>query len=87
ERGSDTAVEKLLHSNASVEEEDDEGRTVLHLAVQHDRKMLLDLLLEYKENLNNLDSKGKSALHYALENALGTGDPNMACWSERVFVK
>jgi ankyrin repeat protein len=87
ERGSDTAVEKLLRSNASVEEEDDEGRTVLHLAVQHDRKMLLDLLLEYKENLNNLDSKGKSALHYALENALGTGDPNMAFKLEKAGAK
>jgi ankyrin repeat protein len=72
------ATIKLLEAGVSIEGKDEDGRTVLHLAGQHGRKELLELLLKDNASLNDLDRKGKTALYYALEYALETGKPTFA---------
>ncbi|CAB4015640.1 ankyrin repeat [Paramuricea clavata] len=61
------AAMKLIKAGASVKGKDNEGRTVLHLAVQHGNEKLLDLLIKNKASVNDTDNRGKSVLHYAIE--------------------
>jgi ankyrin repeat protein len=68
ERGNVAAAEKLLEAVANVElGRDDQGRTVIHHAIQRGDEKILDLLIKKNASVNDRYNKGKSALYYTTE--------------------
>jgi len=59
-------MEQLLLLGANPNDIDSSKKTALIIAIENDREDLVELLLQYKTNINAQDSKGDTALHYAL---------------------
>uniref|UniRef100_A0A8C3CXR5 Uncharacterized protein n=1 Tax=Cairina moschata TaxID=8855 RepID=A0A8C3CXR5_CAIMO len=60
-------IHLLLSNGASVNIQDREGRTAVHEACSGGRKEIVDLLLEYKADMNTLTRDGQSPLFSFLQ--------------------
>ncbi|XP_028392372.1 uncharacterized protein LOC114516948 [Dendronephthya gigantea] len=65
-------AEKLIKAGASVDLKNNEGQTVLHLAAQHRREELVDLMLRNKVSVKDVDNRGNSILHFAVGSGIVT---------------
>eukprot|EP00929_Paragymnodinium_shiwhaense_P027381 TRINITY_DN16083_c0_g1_i1.p1 TRINITY_DN16083_c0_g1~~TRINITY_DN16083_c0_g1_i1.p1 ORF type:complete len:650 (+),score=223.18 TRINITY_DN16083_c0_g1_i1:60-2009(+) len=63
--GEAAKVETMLRRGADKDARDDEGRGCVHMAVEYNRLEVLDLLLEYKCDVNMLDKLKNAPLHLA----------------------
>jgi ankyrin repeat protein len=57
----------LIHADANLDHEDDEGNTALQKAALNNYQDCVDLLLENGANINAKDKKGRTALYFAAE--------------------
>jgi ankyrin repeat protein len=61
-------IKKLLARGADIENRDEFGRTVLHLAMNRYRENsntnVIQILLTHGASLNAVDNKGRTPLHY-----------------------
>ena len=64
-------VDLLLEEKADIETKDEHQRTPLHLAALEDLKEVVTLLLDKGADLGAQDWKGRSALFYIIDRALG----------------
>ena len=62
-------VQLLLHKGASLDVQNKNGITALHLASDEGHKEVAQLLLDKGAALNVQDKEGRTALHYAIENS------------------
>ncbi|PRP76223.1 ADP-ribosylation factor 1 [Planoprotostelium fungivorum] len=68
---SEMAIRCLITGGASLQTQNEEGQTAVHLAVQHNRNSILELVVEYLKKCpewgNTQDNEGRTALQFAIE--------------------
>lgn len=64
--GDMSKVEAVLTRGGAVDATDDEGRTMLHWAVDRSQTAVVELLLKHKASANVQDADGMTPLHYAV---------------------
>jgi ankyrin repeat protein len=64
-RGSRGILKTLLEHGATVDLQDDEGKTGLHDAIINGYFPLVKILVDHGANVDIIDKNGRNALHYA----------------------
>lgn len=60
------ALEKIFEKGLDMNVKDDQGNSLLMVAVQNKNTTLVDLLLRRGSSINDVNKNGNSALHFAL---------------------
>ncbi len=72
-KGNSDVVSLLIYHGASVESQDDEGRTLLHLSAAGGHAGVVALLLDAGAAPNTFNGEGLNALHAAVASGRDSG--------------
>lgn len=67
EQGDFSTVEKCLKAGIDVNSINNDGETLLHIAIKKNQNNIVNLLLDSNASINACDNNGKTPLHLAIE--------------------
>ena len=71
QKGNVEIAKELLEAGVNVNSSNSYGCTPLMIAAKHNDSSMVQLLIDYKADVQKLDDQGRDALHYALNKGNG----------------